>query len=303
MAGSRPLDAINKALVRRAVSGDAGALDKILSAAMRPFYNLALRMLQNHEDAEDATQEALIRVATKLDRFRGDAKFSTWAFTIATRCVLDFANGRARRANLTAKEFAADLQTGLSPTASSDPEAALMASQVKLGCCRAMLQVLGGDLRIAYVLGEILGLEQAEAAAAIGVSPAAFRQRLTRARARLRAVLKSNCGIYEPANACRCSARVAPALALGRLAPRDADIGPGARRGARQVARRGARQVARQGAEQGAEGARHLDVKSLGERVRKLDEFARAAAIFQADPQVSASERLLPRVRAVFGYG
>jgi RNA polymerase sigma factor (sigma-70 family) len=272
MTRRRPFDTISNDLVRRAVSGNGAALEKILAAAMGPFYNLALRMLQNHEDAEDATQEALIRVATKLSRFRGEAKFSTWAFTIATRCVFDFANGRAKHSSFGAKAFAADLAEGLSPSPRNDPDARLLAAQVKLGCCRAMLQVLGGDLRITYVLGEILGLEQADAARAIGISPATFRQRLARARARLRAVLRSSCGIASAKNQCRCALRVAPAKALGRLDPKDGDAGA-------------------------------LDVKALSQRVQKLGEFAAAAAIFQADPQVSAAQRLLPRVREVFGMG
>ena len=101
MESDRPLDRIDTELVRRATSGDAGAVDEIVTALSRPFYNLALRMLHHHQDAEDATQEALFRVVTNLATFRGESRFSTWSWTIATRCVLDFRNGRARRCGVT----------------------------------------------------------------------------------------------------------------------------------------------------------------------------------------------------------
>ena len=99
MESDRPLDRIDTDLVRRATSGDAGAVDEIVTALSRPFYNLALRMLHHHQDAEDATQEALVRVVTNLATFRSESRFSTWSWTIATRCVLDFRErtGAAKR--------------------------------------------------------------------------------------------------------------------------------------------------------------------------------------------------------------
>ena len=93
-------------------------------------------MLHHHHDAEDATQEALVRVVTNLATFRGESRFSTWSWTIATRCVLDFRNGRARRSGVTAEAFAADLADGMASTATPDPETSALLGQVKLGCGR-----------------------------------------------------------------------------------------------------------------------------------------------------------------------
>lgn len=266
----RPLDLIDMPLVKRATSGDAAALDRILTLAMRPVYNLALRMLQSHEDAEDATQEVLIRLSTNLSEFRGEARFSTWAWTLASRCILDYRGGKARQARISADGFAEDLQQGLDLAAPDNPEQALLVAQVKLGCCRAMLQCLDGDHRLAYILGEILGLDQAESAAALGLSPANFRKRLSRARASIQALLRSSCGIAASENACRCSRRVAPATRLGRLDPRDAV---------------------------------ELDVPALTEKIAALEDLERAAALFRADPETSVSKHLLPRVKAVFETG
>jgi RNA polymerase sigma factor (sigma-70 family) len=269
MAMDRALDRLDAALVERATTGDALAVDEIVTTLSKPFYNLALRSLHNHHDAEDATQEALVRVVTNLSSFRGESRFSTWAWTIATRCVLDYNGGRAKRAAITAEGFAEDLADGMASTSTVDPEINAVLGQVKLGCGRAMLQTLDGDLRVAYALGEILEVPQSQAARALGISDAAFRKRLSRARSQLQTVLNDNCGIVNPSNACRCEKRRDRAISLGRLEPAD------------------------------AVDAAELNVAALTETVRSLDELGQAAAYFGADPMVNASERLLPRVREV----
>ncbi|MEM7326746.1 MAG: RNA polymerase sigma factor [Actinomycetota bacterium] len=278
MAAERPLDRLDSELVERATSGEAAAVEAIVTTLTTPVYNLALRMLHAHHDAEEATQEALIRVVTNLSSFQGRSRFSTWAWTIATRAILDYGDGRARRPMLSAAEFSEDLADGLgSPNSASlnsassnigDPETTAILGQVKLGCGRAMLQTLSGDLRVAYTLGEILDLDQTEAAAALGLSPAAYRKRLSRARSQLRAVLDANCGIVDRGNNCRCALRRDRAIQLRRLEPADAV---------------------------------DLDVDALSRTVRQLDGLGRVAAYFRADPEANASERLLPYVRAVLG--
>jgi RNA polymerase sigma factor (sigma-70 family) len=266
MTTDRSLDRLDVELVQRATWGDAAAVDEIVTTLARPFYNLSLRMLQHHHDAEDATQEALIRVVTNLASFRGESRFSTWAWTIATRCVLDFYGGRARRATVSSSEFAIDLADGMASRSTVDPETSALLGQVKLGCGRAMLQTLNGDLRVAYALGEILGVDPAEAAQALGISDTAYRKRLSRARLRLQQVLHDNCGITEASNPCRCSKRRTKAIELGRLEPEDAV---------------------------------DLEIHTLSEKVQSLDGLSQVAAYFQADPMINTSERLLPRVREV----
>jgi len=266
MAAPRSLDRLDNDMVERAVEGSATDLDEIITALSKPFYNLALRMLHNHHDAEDATQEVLIRVATNLSSFRGESKFSTWAWTVATRSILDYQDGRARKEALDAVEFADDLADGMDQNPSDDPQVIAELGQVKLGCGRAMLQILDGDQRVAYTLGEILELDQAEAAEAIGISRPAFRKRLSRARMRLNDVLASTCGIADESNDCRCDKRRKPALALGRLEPQDAVP---------------------------------IDIQSLSTMVRSFDDLGRVAAYFRADPMAKPSEQLLPAVRRI----
>ena len=66
MAAPRSLDLPNHDMVRRVVAGRAGDRDQIITTLSSPFYNLALRMLHAHHDAEDATQEAVIRTTLSV---------------------------------------------------------------------------------------------------------------------------------------------------------------------------------------------------------------------------------------------
>ena len=75
--------------VRCAIDGDRDALETLVRALQSDIYGLALRMLCNREDAEDATQEILIRIVTHLSQFDFRSKLKTWGFRVAVNYILD----------------------------------------------------------------------------------------------------------------------------------------------------------------------------------------------------------------------
>lgn len=218
---------VDAATVALAADGDANAVAEIVRALQRPIYAIAHRMLLDRGDAEDATQEALVRIVTRLAQFRGESAFTTWAYRIAVRRILDFREQRAAVARVHDAAFAADLADGMDLAAPERPEDAVLHHQLKLACSRAMLHCLDGEHRIAFVLGEILELDSQVAAEVLAIEPAAFRKRLSRARERLAAFLGAHCGVFEAANPCRCHRRTARAVALGRIDPTHPDVPPG----------------------------------------------------------------------------
>ena len=220
--------------VQAATRGDAQAIRALVEQLQQPVYNLGVRMLGSHQDAEEATQEALLRVITHLGTFRGESRFSTWVWSIAVRVMLQFQRQRAR-VPIPIEDFAADLAAGADEKATERLEDAVLLRQVKLGCSRAMLQCLDDDHRLAYVLGEIMEVPGPQAAQALEISPAAYRKRLSRARTQVNANLRQVCGVVNPARACRCHKRIKPAQRLGRLNPRDA-VGPSLERVRQQLA-------------------------------------------------------------------
>ena len=74
--------------VRLAKNGDKEALDAIICGIKDNIYGLAMRMLRHPEDAEDQTQEILIKVITHLSDFREESAFSTWVYQIACNHLL-----------------------------------------------------------------------------------------------------------------------------------------------------------------------------------------------------------------------
>lgn len=206
-------------LVARAVDGDRDALEDVVRRLRDPLYRLALRMVWRPADAEDATQEILIRVVTRLASWRAEATLLTWAYRIAVNYLLNLRRQTPHEAReLSLDEFRDSLADGLADDYRG-PEAALLVEEVRLSCSQAVLQCLARDERVAFVLGEIFELSSADAAWILDVTPAAYRKRLERARQRLRAFLTSTCGLVNSGAFCRCARRVDKAVAIGRVDP------------------------------------------------------------------------------------
>lgn len=252
--------------VVRARSGDRKALEAVLRAVQADVHALAIRFLWHPQDAEDATQEILIRILTRLSGFRGESAFRTWVYRVACNALLTLRRQRMEQQALSFEQFAEDLSEGLSDAPLSvvdDADQKLLLEEVKIGCTLAMLQCLDRGHRLAYILGEIIELDHAQAAEALEIAPAAFRKRLSRARGRIIAFMTENCGLTNPANACRCHRRANAAVKLGRADPKHLLFASS------------------------LEQARHFP--EVLAQIRQLEESRRAAALYRSHPQPNAS--------------
>ncbi len=253
--------------VQAARQGDRAALDALVRASERPIYNLAIRMLGHPADAEDATQEILVKIVTHLGALRDLEAAGGWALRIACRHLVELRKrGRIEAMRLSFEDFAADLDRGLadpSDGAFEDAETLLAIEEVKVGCTLALLTCLSRDQRIAYILGDIFELSDAEAAAVLAISPAAYRQRLRRSRAAVTAFLVARCGNVSPEAPCRCERRVEAAVACGRIS-----------RGRSQF---GLKQPDRD------------SLPALRAEVSRLEEGRRAAALLRSNPDFSSN--------------
>ena len=212
---------------RRAVEGDRDALDALVRALQHDVYGLALRMLWNREDAEDATQEILVRIVTRLSQFDFRSALRTWVYRVAVNYILDVKKSPVERLHLTFEQFGADLNHGLSDAGPAETERSILVEEVKIGCTLAMLQCLDRPHRLAYIFGEILEMTGPEAAEALDVRPDVFRKRLQRARDEVAHFTRAHCGLVSDAAACRCHRRVPAALERGRVRPSSSDFAAG----------------------------------------------------------------------------
>ena len=206
-------------LARRALDGDRDAVESLVRELQGDVYGLALRMLWNREDAEDATQEILVRAVTRLSQFDFRSTLRTWVYRIAVNCILDVKKSPVERMRLTFERFADDLAGGLSSDGPSDADRSLLVEEVKIGCTLGMLQCLDRPHRLVYVLGEILELSGPEAADALQITPELFRKRLQHARAAIESFTRNYCGLASDTAACACHRRVPAALHVGRVRP------------------------------------------------------------------------------------
>jgi len=204
-------------LAKRAIDGDADALDALVRALQSDIYGLSLRMLWNREDAEDATQEILVRVVTRLGQFNFRSLLKTWAYRVAVNYILDVKKSPTERLHMNFESFAENLTEGLDVEGPDQTEHSVLIEEVKVGCTLAMLQCLDRPHRLAYILGEIMDLAGPESAEALDISPDLFRKRLQHARAAILTFTRSYCGLASEAAPCACNKQVASAVRTGRI--------------------------------------------------------------------------------------
>jgi RNA polymerase sigma factor (sigma-70 family) len=207
-------------LVAAAVGGDRSALERLLAMIADDIRRLAQKMLWQPEDADDATQEIHVKVATRLGTFRGESRVSTWVHRIAVNHLLTTRRRRAEDPSLTFARFGHDLTEDLdAPYDARGVDENLLAQEVMIGCTQGMLLCVDREQRMAYVLGDVLHFSSDDAAAACDITPATHRKRLQRARSRLQAFMRGHCGLLDPANECRCHRRIGAAIAQHRADP------------------------------------------------------------------------------------
>jgi RNA polymerase sigma factor (sigma-70 family) len=205
-------------LAARAAEGDSAALEQVLASVSDSICQLALRMLWHPQDAEDAAQEALIKIMTRIGSYRREAAFATWAYRVAANHILNFRKSRVEQENLNFRRYGEELAEGLAAPAAR-PDAGLLAEEVKLGCTLGMLQCLDRDHRLAYILTDVFGLPSADAALICGITSTTLRKRASRARGKLREFVSVHCGLVTRSARCRCDQRVQAALRNGRIQP------------------------------------------------------------------------------------
>ena len=216
-------DGEDQTLVVRARAGERAALEALVRRHQAWIYNIAVRMLGHRHDAEDATQEILIKTLTRLGSFEGRSLFRTWLYRIVVNHVLNMKRGRLERESLTfgcyghGLDAAPDLDLPDETAAGADVR--LLVDEARLGCTSGMLLCLERDQRLVYILGEIFGLSDALGAELLDTTRDNFRQRLARARRDLHSFMNDRCGLVDATNPCRCAKKTRGFIQAGYVDP------------------------------------------------------------------------------------
>ena len=223
LADQSPTDHEDQRLVMRARAGDRTALEELIQRHQGWIYNIAVRMLYHPQDAEDATQEILVKVLTRLSSFEGRSSFRTWLYRIVVNHVLNMRRGREEQKSITFSVYGDALDNtpdlDLPDPKGTSPDTNLLVTEAMLSCTSGMLLCLDREQRLCYILGAIFGVSDTVAAEVLEISPENFRQRLARARRDLRNFMNDKCGLVNHANPCRCAKKTRGFIQAGHVDP------------------------------------------------------------------------------------
>lgn len=208
--------------IELAVNGDKQALETLLGSVQDMVYNLSLRMLGSPHDAEDATQEILIKIMTSLSSFKKESAFSTWVYRIATNYLLNYKKSFfAKQPPLSFEFYGADIEAGFlknNPDMMNGIEVEILTQELKMSCTNVMLQCFDPESRLIYVLGIMFKVDSKVCGEILDITPEAYRQRLSRIRKKMADFLKQYCGLASPEK-CNCQKRISYAITNHRLNP------------------------------------------------------------------------------------
>lgn len=208
-------------LIGEAVAGDKKSLETVILSVQDLVFNLSLRMLGTFPDAEDATQDILLKIITHLSSFKGESSFSTWVFCIASNHLKNYQKHMFAKFPLSFEFYGDDIKNGKIedvPDLTQNVEKSILAEELKLSCTNVMLQCLDTESRCIFILGTMFKVDSRIAGDILGITPEAYRQRLSRIRSKVADFLKEYCGEYGNGK-CHCADRVNYAIQNHRINP------------------------------------------------------------------------------------
>ena len=183
---------IDEELVPHARAGDFAAFEELTNRHERRVFSLALRILRNVADAEDATQQTFLSALENIKSFRGESKFITWLLRIATHAAFKIirkqrglrtvpleneSDENDEYRNIPHPEYIADWR--------DSPETLIQRKEVS-NLLDDALKKLDQKYRLVFLLRDVEGLSITETAKVAGISEANTKVRLLRARLQLR---------------------------------------------------------------------------------------------------------------------
>lgn len=213
-------------LIEQATAGNKDALETIILSVQDLVFNLSLRMLGTFPDAEDASQDILLKVITHLSSFKQDSSFSTWVFSIAVNHLKNYKKHMFAKFPLSFEFYGDDILNGKTddvPDLTQDVEKSILAEELKMSCTNVMLQCLDVESRCIFILGTMFKVDSRIAGDILGITAEAYRQRLSRIRKKMADFLRDYCGEYGNGK-CHCINRVNYAIQNNRISPAHLDF-------------------------------------------------------------------------------
>ncbi|MFC1712452.1 RNA polymerase sigma factor [Candidatus Poribacteria bacterium] len=176
-------------LVRLCQDGDMTAFEQLFHRHQDRVYSVAIRMMNNPEDALDMTQEIFLRAYQKISKFKFTSAFSTWLYRLATNLCIDELRKRKRSANTT------PLEEAISQSDGNTPEDDAISKDREKRIWQA-INSLKEKERAIIVLRDIEGLSYKEIAEVFGCSLGRVKSRIHEARQKLKDILETETDLW-----------------------------------------------------------------------------------------------------------
>ncbi|MCZ8023418.1 MAG: RNA polymerase sigma factor [Chryseotalea sp.] len=206
-------------LIDSAVNGSMAALEALIYRYQHFIYNIALKMIGNIQDAQDITQEVLIKIITKLSQFKKESNFRTWLYRITFNHFLQMKKSISELATESFEMVEKQLDSIPSEVLSilEESEMRNIIEETKLTCMHGMLLCLEREQRLVFILGELFHVNHDLGANLLNISKDNFRQKLSRARKDLYNFMNNKCGLIRKENPCRCSGKTRGFIRAGKV--------------------------------------------------------------------------------------
>ncbi len=204
-------------LLEKCLQGNRKAFEDLVKFFQPKVFALALKFLWNPEDAEDATQEILIKVISNLGNFRKESKLATWVYRIASNHLINTKKSNLELNQITFRKVELELSKSNVQNDDTSDNTKHLTLHVQAACTHAILLCLKRSYRIAFLLGEVFDVTSKDGAWIMEISEENFRKKLSRARKQMDEFLGKQCGLSNSNNVCRCKNRIAYSQKTKRL--------------------------------------------------------------------------------------
>ena len=210
-------------LIEMSIQGDKSALDELIHRHQAWIYNIAVRMVWHPQDAEDVTQEILIKAITRLASFKGNSSFRTWLYRIVINHVIDMKRRKSEKLFVSFDQYGKgidntpDLEFADPAGLSTDMD--ILVEETKIGCITGMLLCLDRKSRVVFILGAIFGVNDAIGSELLNITKENFRQKLSRSRKKITNFMNERCSLFKEGNSCKCMRKVKALIENGEIDP------------------------------------------------------------------------------------
>jgi len=193
-------------LIEAALGGSYEDMEKLILRHQAWIYNIALRIVMIPEDAEDVTQEILMKFLTRLSSYDpSKAAFRTWLYRIVVNHIMKLRRVRAEEHVFSLEDVYNSVEEIEDTGDYSRPERKVLMEEVKTDCMNGMLVCLSRKERLIFVLGTVFHVSDRIGSQIMDITRANFRKILSRTRQKVTGFMNNRCGLVNDKNPCRCS--------------------------------------------------------------------------------------------------